>query len=155
RQEYTVMGDPVNLAARLMQAAAPGQILVSGFTQRQATRAFAWEQLAPLTVKGKTEPIDVYAAQGVIERVAQRLQELPYALPMVGRERELAEASTWIEYAYSRRGQVIGITAEAGMGKSRLNAEIIRMAVDRGFAGYGGAGQSYGAGSPYLAWQDV
>jgi adenylate cyclase len=155
RQEYTVMGDPVNLAARLMQAAAPGQILVSVFTQRQATRAFAWEQLAPLTVKGKAEPIDVYAAQGVKERAAQRLQELVYALPMVGRERELADARTRIEHAVSSRGQVIGITADAGMGKSRLNAEIIRLAVDRGFAGYGGAGQSYGASSPYLAWQDI
>src|SRR5262245_30329260 len=52
RQEYTVMGDPVNLAARLMQAAQPGQILVSSFTWRYIPEAFVWEQLAPINVKG-------------------------------------------------------------------------------------------------------
>src|SRR5205814_4294467 len=47
------------------------------------------------------------------------------------------------------------ITAEAGMGKSRLNAEIVKLAVERGFADYGGACQSYSTNSPYLVWQNI
>jgi class 3 adenylate cyclase/tetratricopeptide (TPR) repeat protein len=155
RQEYTVMGDPVNLAARLMQAAGAGQILVSSFTQRYLARVFAWEPLAPLLVKGKAEPVAVYAARGAARAPVPRLTELAYVLPMVGRSRELQQAREQLAQARASRGQVIGITADAGMGKSRLSAEIVGLALEQGFIGYGGACQSYGTGSPYLVWQNI
>jgi class 3 adenylate cyclase/tetratricopeptide (TPR) repeat protein len=155
RQEYTVMGDPVNLAARLMQAAQPGQILASEATWRHIPEAFVWEQLAPIMVKGKSDPIAVYAARGVTVPPALALREPAYGLPMVGRKAELAQARLRLERAQDGHGQVLGISAEAGMGKSRLNAEIVRMAVGQGFTGYGGACQSYGTGSPYLVWHNI
>ena len=59
RRTYDVMGDDVNLAARLMQAATPGQVLASGRVRNAASDAFAWQALSHLQVKGKAEPIPV------------------------------------------------------------------------------------------------
>src|SRR5262249_48890278 len=101
------------------------------------------------------EPIAVYAARGVSVPPSLTLHEPAYALPMVGRAQELAQAGERVERALHRQGQVIGITAEAGMGKSRLNGGSVKLAVERGFTGYGGACQSYGTGSPYLVWQQI
>jgi len=70
------------------------------------------------------------------------LQEPTYALPMVGRTNELKIIEEKLDLVLSGKAQVIGIVAEAGMGKSRLVAEAIRLAHKKGFVGYGGACQS-------------
>jgi predicted ATPase len=74
---------------------------------------------------------------------------------MIGRQDELALIDEKLKLALEGKGQVIGITAEAGMGKSRLVAEVIRLARKRGFVGYGGAAQSSGTNTPYLVWQPI
>jgi predicted ATPase/class 3 adenylate cyclase len=155
RRTYGVMGDDVNLAARLMQAAAPGQVLVSN-TARQATAdAFTWERLSPLKVKGKAEPVIAFSLEGRKERHATHLLEPKYALPMVGREAELALVEQKLTQALAGHGQIVGITAEAGMGKSRLVAEVIHTANKHHMVGYGGECQSYGTNISYLVWQTV
>jgi len=65
RMEYTVVGDSVNLAARLESAAKPGQILISGPTYARVRDAVQARALGPMKVKGKEEEIDVYAVVGV------------------------------------------------------------------------------------------
>jgi len=159
RQEYTVMGDVVNLAARLMQAAQPGQILASGFTQRYVPERFNWQDFAPLMVKGKTNPVEVYGVLSGREQVTQslsaHLQEQNYALPMVGREIELQVVAARLELVQAGKGQIIGLSAEAGMGKSRLSAEIIRLAQASGLSGFAGEGLSYGSSTPYLIWRNL
>ena len=60
-----------------------------------------------------------------------------------------------LDLAVQGKGQVIGIVAEAGLGKSRLVAEVIRSARRKGFVGYGGACQSDGIHTPYLAWKSI
>lgn len=155
RQEYTVMGDAVNLAARLMQAAAPGQILVSSHTQAAQGGRFAWTRLDPIRVKGKTEPVQVYAAEQIKGHSILQTQELDYALPMVGRAAELNRVTDLIEHVLGGSGQIVGITAEAGMGKTRLAAEIIRLATARGLAGHGGECESYGTNTSYLVWRHI
>ncbi len=74
---------------------------------------------------------------------------------MVGRQAELTLINEKLKLALQSKGQVIGITAEAGMGKSRLIAEVIRQARKQGFTGYGGACQSSGTNTSYLVWQPI
>ncbi len=156
RREYTVQGTAINLAARLMQAAAPGQILVDRFTQQMAADAFDWQPLPPLQVKGQTSPVTVFALQGQARVRPLRLQEPHYTLPMVGRQAELAYiADLLTQVKATGRGQIVSLVAEAGMGKSRLAAEVIGRALALGFVGYGGEGLSHGVTTPYLAWRPV
>lgn len=72
---------------------------------------------------------------------------------MVGRQAELGIIQDKLDLAANGLGQVIGIVADAGLGKSRLVAEVIRNARRKGFVGYGGACQSDGLHTPYLAWK--
>lgn len=158
RQEYTVMGDAVNLSARMMQAAQPGQIMVSGFTHRYAAPKFNWQDLSPIKVKGKSDLIPVHVLQGVKppeETIGKRLQEPTFALPMVGREAELQRVADRLERVLRGRGQLVGITAEAGMGKSRLSAEIIKLANARGLSGYSGECLSHATNNSYQVWHSI
>jgi class 3 adenylate cyclase/tetratricopeptide (TPR) repeat protein len=155
RREYTVMGDGVNLAARLMQAAAPSQILISGTVRRKLPNTFNCENLQPLRVKGKSQPIEVCAVQGVQGQVRASLNESGYALPMIGRQAQLQQVREWLQRARDGRGQVAGISAEAGMGKSRLMAEIAKEAAAQGCVYYTGECESYGTNISYLVWHAI
>jgi predicted ATPase/class 3 adenylate cyclase len=155
RQTYAALGDDVNLAARLMTTATADEILITGRVQNDIADRFTLEPREPLAMKGKGEPQPVFAVTGISHHRATRLPEPAYRLPMVGRQQELTLIDEKLNLALQCKGQVIGITAEAGMGKSRLVAEVIRMARKRGFIGYGGACQSSGTNTPYLVWQPI
>ncbi len=155
RRTYGVLGDEVNTAARLMQAAKPGEILASAVVQRGTSDSFAWNPLPPLTVKGKSQPLAVYSLEGVKKQQSIRLQEPQYALPIVGRKAELAIIEQTFAKVQQNAGQILVITGEAGMGKSRLITEIIRLAAAKQFIGFGGECQSYGTHTSYLVWQRI
>lgn len=155
RRTYGVLGDNVILAARLMSAAEPGQILVSDPARLAMGQHFAWQRLDDIRVKGKSEPIELSQLLHVKRRRQMGLHEPRYALPMVGRTAELQLAEARFEGVLRGQGQIIGLTAEAGMGKSRLAAEIIDRAQERGLAVYAGECNSYGTSSSYMVWQDV
>ncbi len=161
RREYAVVGDTMNLAARLMQAAAPGQILVCRATREGvSSRAFqhdpfVWQPLEPLHVKGKAEPVHLAALRGLHQHHPSRLALLTDGLPMVGRTAEMEHAETLLTRVLVGRGHIIGITAEPGMGKSRLAAEIARRAEGHGLACFTGTCLSYATTSGYLVWQEL
>lgn len=157
RRTFCCLGDAVNLAARLMSRAAPGQILVDGRVHRAAADRFGWQDLPPMTVKGKAGPVQVHALAdvraatgGTAGRLAGRFTE-----PMLGRADELAELETVVDLVLAEQGQVVELVAEAGMGKSRLVAELVRTLTRRGVAVYAGESPSFGAGTSYAAWRDV
>ena len=154
RRTYGVLGDVVNLAARLMSAAEPDQILVSDRARASTSETFIWERLPPKLVKGRSEPV---ALSRLIRRSRRSLHLLEprYALPMVGRQTELDRIGQAIERVLQGKGQILGITAEAGMGKSRLAAEASRQAQKRGLVGYGGECQSHGTNTSYLVWRNI
>ncbi len=155
RRTYGALGDAVNTAARLMQAAAPGQILVAEATIKQTGEKYTREQLPPIMVKGKAEPIAVYAISRRQAQSTIRLQEPQYALPMVGRAAEQDLIQEKMAEVKAGRGQLITISGEAGIGKSRMVAQIIRLAGEQDFLGFGGECQSYGTNTSYLVWQRI
>lgn len=155
RQSFGAMGDDVNFAARLMSIAQPGEILISGRVRQAVAAEFTLEARPPMPLRGKAEPLPVFAVMGLRQQRAIRLQEPAFALPMVGREAEMALLADRLSAALQGRGQILGITAEAGMGKSRLLAEGIRLARRQQWIGYGGTCQLDGIHTPYLVWQSI
>lgn len=155
RRTYSAMGDAVNMAARLMQNASAGEVLVNQNVRKATAEEFSWEELPPLLVKGKSQAVTVFELVGRQERQNIRLHEPKYALPMVGRTAELSLIEEKLDLALQGQGQIVGITAEAGMGKSRLMAEVIRLARRQGMMGYGGECQSYGTSTSYLVWRNI
>jgi adenylate cyclase len=155
RLTYGVLGDDANLAARLMSNAAPGEILVSKRLQSATAPDFSFVAYPVIQFKGKADPVPVFAVVGRQQRRAIRLQEPNYALPMVGRQSELVAITARMDLALQGEAQVIGIVAEAGLGKSRLVAEVIRAAHQKGFVGYGGACQSDAISTPYQVWRTI
>ena len=155
RRTYGVLGDATNLAARLMTAADPGEILLSQAAFETVELAFTWRAHPELRVKGKAEPVRVVS---LVARSGERGQAAGgrrHLLPMVGRESELALIKENLELALDGHGQIVGIVAEAGMGKSRLLAEASRTARAQGLAVYVGECKSYGTHSSYLVWSDI
>lgn len=154
RREYTVMGDDVNLSARLMQAAGEWEILMEERTARRVEEEFVCTPLPPIRVKGKHEPIAIYRPEGVREepRLWGRSAARRRATPIVGREAELARAREIIEKARAGQGQLLVISGEAGVGKSRFLEEVVAIAHEKDAYGVGGDCLSYGSQSPYLPW---
>ena len=154
RREYAVIGDSVNLAARLMGAARDGQLLVDRATYERVRRHTVHDQLAPLTVKGKTGRIDVWAVRSVREQRALA-SEPAVDLPLVGREAEVARIGAAVGRVQNGEGHVLVVTGDAGIGKSRLVAEAVRAAKRRGFTVVGGASRSHATTTSYLVWRSI
>ena len=155
RKEYTVMGDDVNLAARLMSKAEPGQILVGQNTHLKALERFDFSPLPPLKVKGKKEPLKVHSLEAKRSAIATRRSAPSTEVKLIGREKEVETLRQTIEEVLSGRGEVILVTGEAGMGKSRLTQELKRIAEQQGLGGFETACQSYGGSIPYLPWNSL
>ena len=155
RKALGALGDDVNLAARLMTTAKENEILLSSHIHKAVMDEFTFEPHPPLPMKGKAEPLLVFAVTGESQKRAVRLQEPNYLLPMVGRQAELKIIEEKLELAKEGKSQVISIVAEAGLGKSRLVAEVIRTARRKGFVGFGGACQSDAIHTPYQAWKSI
>ena len=125
-RSYTVMGDTVNLAARLESAAPVAGILASAETTRSLHAIFDFEPPQQITVKGKSEPITVYVVVGEkAERGRVRGISGLHA-PMVGREKEFAGLQTIFAEALTEKvWRATAVTGEAGLGKSRLQREFV------------------------------
>jgi class 3 adenylate cyclase len=118
-------GDMVNVAARLEQAAGPGDILLGRDTFRLVRHAVDAEPVAPLTVKGKRAAVEAFRLVAVAPDVWGRAQR-PCA-PMVGRQRERQQVLDAFHQAVADRScQLLTVLGAAGVGKSRLVAEVLK-----------------------------
>ncbi len=124
KQDYTVLGDAVNLASRLESNAKPGGILVSEETYRQTVHLWDFDALAPLKVKGKEEPIPVFEPRG--PRQATDADEARERPAFVGRAQERRRLDAILEAALGGKPQFVSLVGGAGMGKSRLAREFYR-----------------------------
>lgn len=123
-REFTAMGTAVNLAARLEGAAEPGQILVGEATYRLTRRAFEFQPLAPLTLKGIAEPVSAYEVLKVLPQPEKIRGIEGLRAEMIGREKEFADLKECMDELLAGRGQIVSIIGEAGVGKSRLATEL-------------------------------
>lgn len=151
RRTYTVMGDAVNLTARLMAAAPPGAIYATADVLERCATAFDTTELPPMALKGKSEPLRAWS----IGRV-QSAKGRPVALqrlPLTGRNAELGAIRKSYVSARSGAGRLIELVGEAGMGKTRL-LEALRDAA-AGFRKQHAACEAYTASTPYAFWRDL
>jgi class 3 adenylate cyclase/tetratricopeptide (TPR) repeat protein len=149
RRTFTVMGDTVNLAARLMSAAHPGEIYATATVLDQARTHFATETLEPFSVKGKSELVQAYSVGTAIGSKSD-----PYGtLPFRGRDKELATLSDALESARSGRGSTVLIDAERGIGKTRLVSEFVASTPCDHVLWF--QGESHRMGVPYQPLRDA
>ncbi|WFF01930.1 adenylate/guanylate cyclase domain-containing protein [Micromonospora sp. WMMD964] len=126
--EYTVIGDTVNTAARLADAAAVGAVYAGGRTAAATRHVSSWRALRPLRLKGKREPVEAYELLGLLDAPGTR-SGLGDEAPYVGRETEIGRvAGRLAEVIDQGDPRVLLMTAEAGIGKSRFAAEVERLA---------------------------
>ncbi len=118
-----VTGDAVNVAARLEQAAAPGEILLGATTWQLVRDAVSAEPLPPLELKGKSKPVPAYR---LVSMIGTGEGGRRHDTPLVGRERELHLLSEAFERAVSDQGcHLFTLLGPAGVGKSRLVHEFL------------------------------
>jgi class 3 adenylate cyclase/tetratricopeptide (TPR) repeat protein len=121
--EGLVIGDPVNVAARLEQTAPTNEILIGERTFGLVREQVEVEEVEPLALKGKADRVQAYRLIAVTDDEALIRH---HERPMVGRERELARLLRALESAAEGRAQLATVIGHAGMGKSRLTEEFVR-----------------------------
>ncbi|GAB4425326.1 MAG: adenylate/guanylate cyclase domain-containing protein [Chloroflexi bacterium OHK40] len=139
RYEYTVMGPAVNLAARLMAAAADGEVLLSPSARAAVAGQVVVEEAPPIRLKGIAAPVVPARALRVADvastsREGSRATRLANA-PLIGRDRELATLLQAASAALAGQGRVLALIGEAGAGKTRLTEELLQRLVVASVAG--------------------
>ncbi|HEX9236807.1 MAG TPA: AAA family ATPase, partial [Actinomycetota bacterium] len=130
------LGDVVNTASRLQNAAPTGGLIVDWATFGATNRAIRYEELEPIQAKGKRDPVGAWLVLGTAAPVAERPSA---ATPMVGRDREMGLVrSVWERALTERRPHLITVIGPPGIGKSRLTREVMAQVVgDTGQAAKG------------------
>jgi len=149
RRIFSITGDAVNLAARVMGQAGPLQVLATHTVLVRARNPFETEPVPPFKVKGKLEPVIASIVRSPRHAVSDESGD---SLPFVGREAELSELLRQADSAAAGSGGVVEIVGAAGLGKSRLVSE----AIDRWVLGtIRVACEEYGSSTPYLPFRRV
>jgi class 3 adenylate cyclase/tetratricopeptide (TPR) repeat protein/ribosomal protein L40E len=153
---YTVMGDVVNVAARLQAAGRPSTVTVGESTYRASREAIAYDVLEPLSLKGKEEPVPAWEATATLTE--PRRGALRAQTPLIGRAEEADLLSSLVERVQREgRPHLVTVIGQAGVGKSRLLRELETTLAERPEPLTLRRGQCppYGAGVAYWALAEV
>jgi class 3 adenylate cyclase/tetratricopeptide (TPR) repeat protein len=149
RATYTVMGDTVNLAARLMAAAPPGAVYATAPVLERSRTRFDVEVVPPFMVKGKSAPVHAFAVGAEAGHRAAAGDDDQG--PFVGRTAELDVLVDALRRADSEAARPVEVVGESGLGKSRLVREAIAAAAVSTFMV---RGEPTGTNSPYRAFRE-
>ena len=139
---YTVIGQSVNLAARLLQVAGAGETVLDSEVHQSAQRVVRCVAIDDVRVKGIETPLQVWRLIGAAQADAAEA-----ARPLVGRRAELAQLAAVLESCTaSGTGSALYLRGEAGIGKSRLVAELQRLAMEKGYVCHTGLVLDFGMG---------
>jgi predicted ATPase/class 3 adenylate cyclase len=148
RRTYGALGNEVNVAARLMEKAQPGEVVVSRHVADAAARYYRFEDRGPVTVRGQSGPVPVFVA------VSEYFSPLSTS-SLVGREPELARLDQLLEVVLAGEGRIVRLEGDAGIGKSCLAAELVKRAVEHKFQVAVGVCQSTTQAIAYHPWRQV
>src|SRR5262245_4075014 len=127
RMDYTAVGDTTNLAARLLDIAKPGQVVVSRHTQHLREGFFVFEDLGDFRVKGKADPVRAYAVTSEITgRTRLEVSRERGLTPLLGRDEELQSLTDVHRRVADGQGAIAVLVGDPGVGKSRLLYEFSR-----------------------------
>jgi class 3 adenylate cyclase len=155
RLDYTAVGDTTNMAARLLAHTPPGEIFATGATSRLIDRQVRYEAVAPVTVKGKLDPVAAYRIISASARSPLTGRRHRALGAFVGRQQELDTLAALVARVEAKHGQVVGIAGDPGVGKSRLLYEFRHRLDGRDLAYLDARCLSYAQGTPYLPVVDL
>ncbi|MGH8530804.1 MAG: ATP-binding protein [Nevskiales bacterium] len=149
RMDYTAQGNTVNLAARMEQIAEPGRIYLTRYTATQVEGYFRLRDLGAMQIKGRSEPLQVYELEGLGQLRTRLDRSRARGLSrFVGRERELAQLNDAMVEVRKGQGQVLAVSGNAGIGKSRLCFEFAERCRAQAIPVYQATGVPYAAAVP-------
>ena len=126
--DVTVIGDTVNVAARLEKAAAPGEVLVGRLTAELTGDRVVYRERQPVVLKGKRDPVEVREATSVRVSASAARPDRP---PLVGRDDELAFLrAQWRNTVRNGRASIVLLCGDAGVGTTRLVDELAEAVAD-------------------------
>lgn len=131
KMEYTVVGEPVNLASRLKDAAKSGEILVSEPVFRASRYLFEYKAYPPVTVKGIEEAIKVFIPLRMRDKPEPKRGIKGLYSPLVGRDKELNFLKEAVKNLLSGKGGAFFILGHVGLGKTRLFEELKKVISNR------------------------
>src|SRR5215203_1664697 len=160
RTEYTAMGDTTNVAARLQSAAVPGTVLISADTYHLVKQLFEFKPLGATEVRGKSTPIETFEvlAPRTVPGKVRGLEGEGLTSPLVGRAAEFQLVRDKLEEVREGRGAFVAVMGEAGLGKSRLLAEVRKSATADArprLSWLEGRALSYEQAVTYYPWRQV
>ncbi|MBW8751070.1 MAG: AAA family ATPase [Propionibacteriales bacterium] len=150
RRTYSVKGDAINLAARIMGKAAPGELLCTLPAFQHAEARFETTDVGPFTLKGKARAVPAVSVGRI---VGGREHKTGRDNALVGREQEMAQLHDALQAARDGRGGVVQLLGEPGIGKSRLMHELADAAVDA--QAHAIVCDEYQSATPYAAFRDL
>jgi len=132
RMDYTVIGEPVELAEVLEDISEGGQIIVGERTYRLTRALIDYQELPPVELDGKKVPIYLVLGKKDVTESKRGLSAVLGDIPMVGREAQYAQARECLERLFQGESPIVTIIGEAGFGKSRLKREVKRLHTEKG-----------------------